>query len=232
MSNKARHKKRSRSKRTKWLAIGTIAASTAFSSSIVYPALAQTTPAPRESGNSDPLPALSVRRYDIPAGTLGEALKTISQVAEVTITAPNASMLDIASRKISGNYTLPEVMKLMLAGTGIDYRFTGKNALVLTLTTVSTVVEVTDTAPTLPSVKHTEPLVDTPQTISVVSSQTLSQQGVLNLRDALRNVAGLSIAAGEGGAQGDNLTIRGFTARNDLFLRRHARFRQLLSRPL
>ena len=38
------------------------------------------------------------------------------------------------------------------------------------------------------------------------------------LRDALRNVAGISLAAGEGSAQGDNLTIRGFTARNDLFI--------------
>ena len=31
-------------------------------------------------------------------------------------------------------------------------------------------------------------------------------------------MAGISIAAGEGGAQGDNLTVRGFTARNDIFL--------------
>ena len=38
------------------------------------------------------------------------------------------------------------------------------------------------------------------------------------LRDALRNVPGISLAAGEAGAQGDNLTIRGFTARNDIFL--------------
>jgi catecholate siderophore receptor len=46
----------------------------------------------------------------------------------------------------------------------------------------------------------------------------MQQQGVTTLRDALRNVAGISLAAGEGGAQGDNLTIRGFTARNDLFI--------------
>jgi catecholate siderophore receptor len=31
-------------------------------------------------------------------------------------------------------------------------------------------------------------------------------------------VAGISLAAGEGGAQGDNLTIRGFSARSDLFI--------------
>ena len=46
----------------------------------------------------------------------------------------------------------------------------------------------------------------------------LQEEGTTTLRDALRNVAGISLAAGEGGAQGDNLTIRGFTARNDIFL--------------
>ena len=46
----------------------------------------------------------------------------------------------------------------------------------------------------------------------------MQEQGTTTLRDALRNVAGISLAAGEGGAQGDNLTIRGFTARNDLFI--------------
>src|SRR5258708_21201356 len=46
----------------------------------------------------------------------------------------------------------------------------------------------------------------------------MKDQGVTTLRDAVRNVAGISLAAGEGGAQGDNLTIRGFSARNDLFI--------------
>jgi catecholate siderophore receptor len=38
------------------------------------------------------------------------------------------------------------------------------------------------------------------------------------MRDALRNVTGVSLAAGEGGSQGDNLTLRGFSARNDFYL--------------
>jgi catecholate siderophore receptor len=70
--------------------------------------------------------------------------------------------------------------------------------------------------PSLP--KLTEPLLDTPQTITVISRQVIEDQGATTVRDALRNVPGLSIAAGEAGAQGDNLTIRGFTARNDLYL--------------
>jgi outer membrane receptor protein involved in Fe transport len=58
-----------------------------------------------------------------------------------------------------------------------------------------------------------------PQSITVVPQELIQQQGVTNLRDALRNVTGISFQAGEGGgAQGDNLSLRGFNARNDFFL--------------
>jgi outer membrane receptor for monomeric catechols len=46
-------------------------------------------------------------------------------------------------------------------------------------------------------------------------SQRLRQLSrvAFSLRDTLRNVTGLSLNAGEGGIQGDNLTLRGFSAR-------------------
>ncbi len=66
--------------------------------------------------------------------------------------------------------------------------------------------------------KFTEPLIETPQSITVVPQFVMQDQGLSTLRDSLRNVPGISLAAGEAGAQGDNLTIRGFTARNDIFL--------------
>ncbi len=72
------------------------------------------------------------------------------------------------------------------------------------------------TTPRLP--KLTEPLLDTPQSITVVPRQLIDDQNDITVRDALRNVPGISLAAGEGGAQGDSLTIRGFSARNDFFL--------------
>ncbi|MEJ0068852.1 MAG: TonB-dependent receptor plug domain-containing protein [Pseudomonadota bacterium] len=71
-------------------------------------------------------------------------------------------------------------------------------------------------APSLP--KLTAPLRDTPQSITVIPRQVMDDQNVLTLRDTLRNTSGISLAAGEAGAQGDNLTIRGFTARNDFYL--------------
>jgi catecholate siderophore receptor len=66
--------------------------------------------------------------------------------------------------------------------------------------------------------KITTPLVDTPQSITEVPRQLLDDQGVTTMRDALRNVSGVSLAAGEGAQQGDNLSIRGFNAQNDFYL--------------
>ncbi len=69
------------------------------------------------------------------------------------------------------------------------------------------------------SPKYTEPLRDVPQTITVVPEAVIEEQGATTLRDVLRNVPGITFNAGEGGAPpGDNLTVRGFSARNDIFV--------------
>ncbi|RNF86081.1 TonB-dependent receptor [Montanilutibacter psychrotolerans] len=69
------------------------------------------------------------------------------------------------------------------------------------------------------SAKITQPLLDTPQSVTIVSADLMKDQGVTSLRDALRNVPGISMQAGEGGVPaGDNLSLRGFSARTDLFV--------------
>jgi catecholate siderophore receptor len=59
---------------------------------------------------------------------------------------------------------------------------------------------------------------DIPQSISVVKKELIESQNAFNLRDALRNVSGLTIAAGEGGRTGDSITLRGFAASTDQYL--------------
>src|SRR5262245_5063387 len=61
------------------------------------------------------------------------------------------------------------------------------------------------------------PLLSTPQTVNVVTQQVIQDQNVTTLREALRNVAGVTFRAGEGGNQGDTPYIRGFSAQNDVF---------------
>lgn len=59
---------------------------------------------------------------------------------------------------------------------------------------------------------------DIPQSVSVVTKELIESQRAFNLRDALRNVSGLSIAAGEGGRTGDSITLRGYAASSDMYL--------------
>ncbi len=61
-----------------------------------------------------------------------------------------------------------------------------------------------------------------PQTIEVIPREVMEAQGVTTLSEALRNVPGISIQAGEGGGAssttGDMFNLRGFSANNSLFV--------------
>lgn len=61
------------------------------------------------------------------------------------------------------------------------------------------------------------PLLSTPQTVNVVSQQLMQDQRTTSVQEALRNVPGITFTAGEGGIQGDNINIRGYSARNDFY---------------
>lgn len=60
---------------------------------------------------------------------------------------------------------------------------------------------------------------DLPQAVSVIGSAQLKAQGVSSLEQALRNVPGITIAIGEGGTlNGDQFKIRGFDAKDDVYV--------------
>ena len=67
------------------------------------------------------------------------------------------------------------------------------------------------------SPKYTAPLLDTPQTITVISKASIQQQNLLTLRDVLQTVPGITFGAGEGGfGYGDRIILRGQDAKNDV----------------
>lgn len=71
----------------------------------------------------------------------------------------------------------------------------------------------------LASPRYTAPLRDIPRTVTIVPKALLQQQNATTINDALRNVPGISLQSGEGGTPaGDQLTMRGFSARNDFFV--------------
>ncbi|HVR56565.1 MAG TPA: TonB-dependent receptor, partial [Pseudolabrys sp.] len=67
--------------------------------------------------------------------------------------------------------------------------------------------------------KFPEPILNTPKTITVLTKDVLADQNSTTLKSAVLNTAGVTLGTGEGGnAFGDRFFIRGFDARNDIFL--------------
>ncbi|MGH8050554.1 MAG: TonB-dependent receptor [Arenimonas sp.] len=67
------------------------------------------------------------------------------------------------------------------------------------------------------SPKYTAPILDTPQTITVVTNKTIEDQNLLSLRDILSTLPGITFGAGEGGGgYGDSINLRGFSASTDI----------------
>ncbi len=67
--------------------------------------------------------------------------------------------------------------------------------------------------------KFPEPLLNTPKTVTVLSKEILEDKNATTLKQAVLSTAGVTLGTGEGGnAFGDRFFIRGFDARNDVFI--------------
>jgi catecholate siderophore receptor len=62
------------------------------------------------------------------------------------------------------------------------------------------------------------PIRDIPQSVTVINRAVMEAQGATSLADVLRNVPGITLGAPEGGQIGNNINLRGFSARTDLYL--------------
>lgn len=67
--------------------------------------------------------------------------------------------------------------------------------------------------------KFTEPLRDTPKSVTVIPKEVIEDIGATSFREVVRSTPGVTLGTGEGGnAFGDRIFIRGFEARNDVYI--------------
>lgn len=67
--------------------------------------------------------------------------------------------------------------------------------------------------------KFTEELRDTPKTVIAIPKEVIEDMGATSFREVVRSTPGISLGTGEGGnAFGDRIFIRGFEARNDVYI--------------
>jgi catecholate siderophore receptor len=69
------------------------------------------------------------------------------------------------------------------------------------------------------STKITEPLVNTPKTVTTIPKEVIRDTAATSIRDLARQTPGVVLGFAEGGnAFGDSIYIRGFNARNDIYV--------------
>jgi catecholate siderophore receptor len=131
-------------------------------------------------------------------------------------------LASLQSPGVSGLYTVQEALDQLVIGTSLTVRLTAPRVALLDIQAQSESVEVTASGPAVQSPKYQTPLRDIAQTITVIPRKVMEQQGAVTLSDALRNVPGITLQAGEGGGSsntaGDMFNMRGFNASNSLFV--------------
>ncbi len=186
---------------------------------------AQKNAAPSPTANfGDSIPAdapaaATEHTFAIPASPLPAALNAWQQTTGVQLDIAIASdkLATLQTAGVTGRLNDAVALKQLLKGTGLSFSFEGDGRAKIEVRSVEQ-VEVTSSVASIAMQQFPVPVLDTAQTIDTVPQFVMQDQAATTLRDGLRNVPGISMAAGEGGAQGDNLTIRGFSARNDIFL--------------
>jgi catecholate siderophore receptor len=119
----------------------------------------------------------------------------------------------------------------ILSGAAIAKEDTKKDKTVLPSVVVEATEKADDTAnpyanpeapykvEVLSSPKYSRPIAQTPKSITVIGKEAMEDSGATSLSDVMRMQPGVTIGTGEGGnAFGDRYIIRGFEARNDVFV--------------
>lgn len=173
-------------------------------------------------------PATVVRKgYTIPAGSLEESLSAFAAAAGVPLSFDPALVAGKQSKGLQGNFSAQEGLNRLLDGSGLELlpRSGGGYTLRRQASAMLPEVEVVANAEenawgrvngyaakrSATATKTDTPIIETPQSISVVGAEEVETRKANNLMDALGYVAGIARSEGSDRA-GEYFFIRGFKA--------------------
>ncbi len=165
----------------------------------------------------------------VPAQALGSALNELSRQTQQPILATDELVAGQTSRAVGGRMTAAQALQQMLAGTSLEATPTANNGFAIRPATPAATAAATPTLPVVTvrasaadvtsyvaprgsvGTKTDTPLVEVPQSISVVTSQELDDKGVTTLTDALGQVPGVTVNPYGFDSRGlDWVLLRGF----------------------
>lgn len=166
-------------------------------------------------------------RFNIPARPLTDALSEFSRQATVRVQVDATAASGARSHAVSGAYTVPEAIRLLLEGSGLSARFSDDETVLVTregesvyaltpLTAVGGRSRGYAATRSTSATKTDTPLRDAPQSVSVVTEGVIADQAMRGMNDVVRYVPGVSMGQGEG--HRDAPTIRGNSSTADFFV--------------
>jgi iron complex outermembrane receptor protein len=175
--------------------------------------------------------------FDIPAKPLADALMAFGAQSGLQVTMNSAIAAGKQSTPVVGEMTAEAALKLLLSGSGISWRFLDNNTVALELAdtgqssalapltvegrseTATSPVDGYVATQSATGSKTDTPIIETPQSISVISAERLQAQGAETLGDALRYTPGVQSELLGNDFRGYGIFIRGFNANASSYYR-------------
>jgi len=197
--------------------------------------------APLLALNVAPAAAQERTAYDVPAGPLAVALNRFAQQAGVSIAVDAGKVQGLRSEGLKGSYTVEEGFSLLLRGSGFTAGRSDAGYVLLPAAQprqgaqagperTLAPVQVTAAAPQAESAlepvdgyiarrstagsRSDTPLVETPQSISVVTRDQVIAQKAVSVADTLVYTPGVAVQSAAFSRMVDDFTIRGFNVAN------------------
>lgn len=175
--------------------------------------------------------------YEIPAGRLDAALSRFGAASGVQLLYNSSVTRGVRTTGVSGNLGPQEALARLLAGTGLNYRFTGPNSATITAapgaaavdgngaTVLGTIMiqgegggqtEGYIASRDVASTKTDTPLIEVPQAVNVVTRDQIEAQGGQTVTQATRYAPGVVSSFGDSDSRNDVQQARGFFMRYNL----------------
>ena len=177
----------------------------------------------------------TVQTYNISAGSLKAALDLFAKQASIDLSSDAVAISGKTTQGLKGNYTIQAGLNHLLVESGLQAVPQGNGYVVKKSQISKSNSELTDSETTLPVIlvsaknntgytiastttatKTNTLLLDTPQSISVVTQAMIKDQAMLSMADTVRYVPGMGISQGEGNR--DALVFRGNRSTADFFV--------------
>jgi catecholate siderophore receptor len=183
-----------------------------------------------ESGDTTAKAMISKRSYDIPAGTLHDALVLLAEQSGVKLAFDLGLLQGKITFGLTGDFEFKAALEQLLENSGLQVTEQAGGYAIVAASAAAT-----ESVVTLPSIQVTAVtanryaavststatktntlLRDVPQSITVITDDLIKDQSIRSLGDAVRYVPGVGVSQGEGNR--DALVFRGNRSTGDFFV--------------